>query len=186
MNNFEYGFITKCAEYGVDPEALVKFADDIIRGEPLSEEDKYGYNRPIVRVRGIPRKEYMKLPFIERKKRAVEKYRRELASLPENERRAFLDLGNGVSGKYPNLTLDEFDLYKKEYMGEDYRNRVAKLSPDEREAWKSISSIGGSNPDMTLYDFEKDKTNLTNEYRRSKLQKQLDSIPKAPSSTDVQ
>lgn len=32
MNNYEYGFITKCAEYGVDPESLVKVAlswDDI-------------------------------------------------------------------------------------------------------------------------------------------------------------
>lgn len=26
MNNYEYGFITKCAEYGVDPEMLIKQA----------------------------------------------------------------------------------------------------------------------------------------------------------------
>ena len=26
MNNYEYGFITKCAEYGIDPEALIKEA----------------------------------------------------------------------------------------------------------------------------------------------------------------
>lgn len=26
MNNYEYGFITKCAEYGVDPAVLVKIA----------------------------------------------------------------------------------------------------------------------------------------------------------------
>jgi hypothetical protein len=29
MNNYEYGFITKCAEYGVDPEMLIKVAAPI-------------------------------------------------------------------------------------------------------------------------------------------------------------